>query len=136
MVNKRGKAANLIPYLPKWQHLPTKSIRVPEVFVQKVLQYARQLDAQKPDKRIEIRQEYNAVVVIGPYDPRGSFQIKARSIQGWRFHRESESWWYPLEKIEEIVAVFPECVLDENAKAAIALIKTKRSLRWQLDDLN
>ncbi|MDZ8105507.1 MAG: hypothetical protein RM338_07745 [Nostoc sp. DedQUE12a] len=136
MVNKHGKAANLIPYLPKWQHLPTKSIRVPEIFVQKVLQYARQLDAQKPDKRIEIRQDRNAVVVIGPYDPRGSFQIKARSIEGWRFHRESESWWYPLEKIEEVVAVFPECILDENAKAAIALIKAKKALRWQLDDLN
>ncbi|MBW4685910.1 MAG: hypothetical protein KME40_12615 [Komarekiella atlantica HA4396-MV6] len=136
MVNKRGNARNLIPYLPKWRHLPTKAIRVPEIFAQQVLQYARQLDAQKPDKRIEIRQDFNAVVVISPCDPRGTFQIKARSIQGWRFHRESQSWWYPMEKIEEVVAAFPECVLDENVKDAVAVIQAKRALQWQLKDLN
>ncbi|NDJ25321.1 hypothetical protein GS682_27515 [Nostoc sp. B(2019)] len=48
-----------------------------------------------------------------------------------------------MEKIEEVVAAFPECVLDENVKDAIptvgyayAMIQAKKALRWQLEDLN
>ena len=29
---------------PKWQHLPTKAIRLPEIFLQEIADFARKLD--------------------------------------------------------------------------------------------
>lgn len=125
MVNQRGNSQNLIPYKSKWRHQPTKSIRVPAVFTEQILAYAHQLDAQKLDMRIEL-DENNWLVVIAPCDPRGSFQAKAKSIQGYRYHRASQTWWYRLDKIEEVIATFPECEPDEDVKQILALIRLKR----------
>ncbi|WP_103127036.1 UvrD-helicase domain-containing protein [Nostoc cycadae] len=41
---KEASIANLKTQAPKWQHLPTKPVRVPEIFSEQVEQYARSLD--------------------------------------------------------------------------------------------
>lgn len=124
MSNRRGNVKNLIPMPTIWRHQPTKSIRLPEVFVEKVLAYAHQLDEEIPEQRIEIIN--GRVAIFSPYDPRGYFQEKARSIKGWRFHRGNYSWWYPLEKLEEVLAVFPEWVVHENVIQVIQTRKVKQ----------
>jgi hypothetical protein len=126
MAKRCGNTKNLIPYQSQWRHKPTKLIRVPEVFAEKILAYARQLDAQKLDQRIEL-DDSNWLVVIAPCDPRGNFQAKAKSIDGYRYHRASQTWWYRLEKIEEVVATFPECEPDEKVKEILALIDSEKS---------
>ncbi|MBW4614334.1 MAG: hypothetical protein KME21_13885 [Desmonostoc vinosum HA7617-LM4] len=126
MAHQHGNSKNLIPYKSQWRHKPTKSIRVPEIFAEQILAYAHQLDAQKIDMRIEL-DDTNWLIVIAPCDPRGNFQAKAKSIQGYRYHRASQTWWYRLEKIEEVVATFPECEPDENVKQILALIQIARA---------
>lgn len=37
---------NLTPFKRKWQNTPTKLIRVPEIFEDKILAYAHQLDLE------------------------------------------------------------------------------------------
>jgi crossover junction endodeoxyribonuclease RuvC len=44
MPNPNPPLTNLKPQTPKWQHLPTKAIRVPEIFLQEIADFARKLD--------------------------------------------------------------------------------------------
>jgi len=44
MPNPHPPLTNLKPQTPKWQHLPTKAIRVPEIFLQEIADFARKLD--------------------------------------------------------------------------------------------
>jgi hypothetical protein len=127
MTERRGNINNLKSYTSQWCHRPTKTIRVPEVFAEQILTYARQLDAQNLDQRIELN-ESEWLVVIAPCDPRGYFQARAKGIQGYRYHRASQTWWYPLEKVEEVVATFPECTPDDKVKEVLELINFFNSI--------
>ncbi|BDA71324.1 hypothetical protein RIVM261_002150 [Rivularia sp. IAM M-261] len=118
MPNPGGTKKNLVPMQSVWRHQPTKTIRVPEVLVDKILEYAHKLDKEIPEQRIEINDGW--VIVHSPCDPKGHFQDKARSIQGWRFHRRTCSWWYPLVKLEEVVVTFPDCSLHDNVLEVLA----------------
>ena len=44
---------NLRPEPPKWNNLPTKVIRVPEKFADKIMEYARYLDTE-PEERTNL----------------------------------------------------------------------------------
>lgn len=44
MANYRAKTDHLPKVKPNWQHLPTKAVRVPEIFLEEIEQYARSLD--------------------------------------------------------------------------------------------
>jgi hypothetical protein len=44
MPNPNPPLIHLKPQTPKWQHLPTKAIRVPEIFLQEIADFARKLD--------------------------------------------------------------------------------------------
>lgn len=82
-------------------------------------------EESKPEKRIEIIKE--EVAVFAPYDETGKFQKVAKSIEGYRFKNSDKSWRYPLEKIEEVVAAFPDCVPEENIKAVLAHIQSQKA---------
>lgn len=45
MSNPKGNLASLKPYQPKWQAGPTRTIRVPIVLADSVLEYAHKLDS-------------------------------------------------------------------------------------------
>ncbi len=51
MPNYQGSPNNLRKEPPKWKHLPTKAIRVPEVFADQLLRSARQLDDNQDTER-------------------------------------------------------------------------------------
>ena len=44
MPNPNPPLTNLKPQAPKWQNLPTKAIRVPEIFLEAIADFARKLD--------------------------------------------------------------------------------------------
>lgn len=44
MANPSPKQSNLVRQKPSWKHLPTKAVRIPEVFEQQVIELARSLD--------------------------------------------------------------------------------------------
>jgi hypothetical protein len=44
MPNPHPPLTNLKPQTPKWQHLPTKALRVPEVFLEEIADFAKKLD--------------------------------------------------------------------------------------------
>ena len=44
MANSRPKQENLVRQKPNWKHLPTKVVRIPEVFESQVIELARKLD--------------------------------------------------------------------------------------------
>lgn len=44
MPNSNSKQDNLIRQKPKWRHLPTKAVRLPEVFIDELLDIAEKLD--------------------------------------------------------------------------------------------
>ena len=53
MPNYQGSPNNLRKEPPKWKHLPTKAIRVPEVFADRLLDTARQLDIADTECTLE-----------------------------------------------------------------------------------
>jgi crossover junction endodeoxyribonuclease RuvC len=44
MPNLNPPLANLKPQTPKWQHLPTKALRVPKIFLEEIADFAKKLD--------------------------------------------------------------------------------------------
>nr|MDZ8061315.1 AAA family ATPase [Nostoc sp. EkiNYC01] len=46
MANPNPKISQLTPQKTAWQHLPTKAVRIPEIFEAETLSYARSLDGQ------------------------------------------------------------------------------------------
>lgn len=44
MANRSPKQENLVRQKPSWKHLPTKAVRIPEVFESQVMEVARSLD--------------------------------------------------------------------------------------------
>lgn len=53
MPNYQGSPNNLRKEPPKWKHLPTKAIRVPEAFADHLLASARQLDTGDTERTPE-----------------------------------------------------------------------------------
>lgn len=98
MSNPKGKVDHLPKYKPKWNHTPTKLIRVPEIYAEEVLKYARELDTGeiKPGKRIELLSE-DRIAVYAPYDRSGEFQAMAKEIEGHRFEYDDKSWRWPID---------------------------------------
>ncbi|MEM8780359.1 MAG: Holliday junction resolvase, partial [Cyanobacteria bacterium P01_G01_bin.49] len=47
MAHDNPQFKNLVPQKPNWYHLPTKAIRVPEYFVEKIKAYAITLDQRE-----------------------------------------------------------------------------------------
>lgn len=52
MPNPNPKTDHLLKQNPKWQHLPTKAIRVPEVFADKLLAVAHQWDEIEENRQL------------------------------------------------------------------------------------
>ena len=53
MPNYQGSPSNLRKEPPKWKNLPTKAIRVPEIFADRLLASARQLDTADTERTPE-----------------------------------------------------------------------------------
>ena len=51
MPNYEGAPNNLLKEAPKWKHLPSKAIRIPEVYADEVLNFARKLDNNQDTER-------------------------------------------------------------------------------------
>ncbi len=127
MSNPNPKTDHLPKYQSKWKHTPTKLIRVPEIYAEVVLKYARELDTGeiKPSKRIELLSE-NMIAVYAPYDRSGEFQETAKQIEGYRFEYDDKSWRWPIDCIVEVVAAFPDYWQDPNIPEARALVQRKK----------
>ncbi len=129
MPNPKAKTDHLPKYKSKWKHTPTKLIRVPEIYAEEVLRYARELDSGeiKPLKRIELLSEGKKIAVYAPYDPSGRFQESAKEIEGYQFEYEDKSWRWPIDCIVDVVEAFPDYWQDPLLAEAIARIKREKA---------
>ncbi len=129
MPNPKAKTDHLPKYKSKWKHTPTKLIRVPEIYAEVVLRYARELDSGeiKPLKRIELLSEGKKIAVYAPYDPSGRFQETAKEIEGYRFQSDDKSWQWPIDCIIEVVEAFPDYWEDPKIPFAIAKVEQEKA---------
>lgn len=78
-----------------------------------------------PEKRIQLKT--NSIAVYAPYDATGKFQQVAKSIEGYRFSGADKGWYYPLDKIEQVLENFKDGYeLDPNIEGALALLKQQQ----------
>jgi SNF2 family DNA or RNA helicase len=87
--------------LPEWEAIESQ--------YQDKFQRTDATDQSHPERRIEIVD--GKIAVYAPYDSTGSFNQKAKSIDGWDFFGKRDgydnSWRYPLAKTIKILETFP-----------------------------
>lgn len=82
-------------------------------------------DEELPAHRIEVKG--NKIAVYAPYDSTGRFQKTAKSIEGYAFSNSDKGWYFPMERVEEVLSAFKEGYeVDPNIEGAIALLKQQQ----------
>lgn len=72
---------------------------------------------EKSKHRIELKGEY--IVVHTPKNKIDNCENKAKLITGWRFSRTDKTWHFPLEKVSEVISIFPGYELDPKIFEAL-----------------
>lgn len=75
-----------------------------------------------PEKRIQVIGD--KIAVYAPYDSSGRFQRTAKSIEEYKFNGDDKSWRWPISKVADVTAAFPQedgYHYDPNIQGAIAL---------------
>jgi Fur family transcriptional regulator, ferric uptake regulator len=79
---------------------------------------------EKIVRRIELRGE--RIVVCTPKDEIEKYQHKAKLIPGWRLSRKDKYWYFPLEKVPEVLNLFQGYEIDPKIEVVLALIKEQQ----------
>lgn len=87
-------------------------------------------EKELPEHRIELKNAGTkiAVAVYAPYDSTSKFQELAKSIEGYHFDRDDRGWYFPVDKVEEVLETFGDGYeIDPNVEGAIALVKQQKA---------
>lgn len=86
-------------------------------------------EKELPEHRIELKNSGVKIAVYAPYDSTGKFQKLAKSIEGYHFDRDDRGWYFPADKVEEVLEKFNEGYeIDPAIEGTLALVKQQKAL--------